>query len=496
MKKLLIITCLMLTVVELQSYGADYRNYIAANSGYIYPELTSKPTFTFNPSPGNPGGTGAYAKPKTSYTTPTPATSSYNSTKYPAIPLIAEFGYPDSPFPTLLYNSTERNLNYVFSNAQEYYRRGQYQLARREIDKVVPHYPNSPTIMMTKSQIEDALGNKAAALEYANNALGLHQDGEFYTWRAYMMIKQGDASKIDAIFKDLEQAGTIGIFSYDSEAIWALMDDKSIPSTLKADIYKYYIKKGSNINKPRAISIVASYIQFIYSLDDNDPLFQKLGKTKNQILTGYLATLQDRDAALIKAIMKVASGNTFVGRKEIISALSKSDKLEHDARMAGASLRILKPIPRKIDSYSIGVKVRPAEKKTIDDMLLGAPIIITEILNPELRAKGIREGDKITKINGKTLASIGDIIDVGEYMRGAKDSIIKIEIPRIPGEIELKRTYHIQTELVDYLILPMSVSKSSGGYESFAPIERRKPSGMLIYDYNEEKSYSGYKYRM
>lgn len=482
MKKLLICMCIVLLSSGLKSYSSEY--------GY-----------------GNQPYTPEYAGYSTKGNT-TPST--YNKVKYPAVRrkcIHSTFNSYDNPFEeTSGYDSNIRRLSGIFDLAEKYYDTGNYQLAKREIDKLIPYYPNSTEISILKSQIEDMLGNNTTAMEYANNALRFYQYDELYTWRAYLMIKSGDISKTDAILSDLSKCSVYGhyhLFAYGTEIIWTLMEDKNIPSTLKADVYKSFIttkygQRGQKIIVP----IIASYIQFIYSLDDSDPLFKKLGKTKNQILTAYLATLQDKDAPVIKGIMKFASGNTRAGKKEIISAIELAyDSFGKDffqnniLDVVGNSLRMLKPMPRKVDSYGIGIKIKLVKNENESLFDNWYSVIITEILNPDLISKGLRVGDKITKINGKNINSIGDINDIEEYMSGEKDSIIKIEAPHIPGELVLNRTYHIQDQVYDYFVLPLLIKRKSGGYIFIGPDSHRAPGGMYIYDESDVKT-NYYQYTM
>ena len=408
------------------------------------------------------------------------------SVKYPIMPIITNWNI-DYPINNPVTSNQELRLRNIYDYAVKYYKSGQYINAQREINKVLQYYPNSPRMLMLKSQIEDGIGNNAAAIEYANKTLNLVQDEPLYLWRAYLMLKSGDTSKINLIYKDLDNINTYttNIFSYGNETTWAWQDDKNIPSTMKADIYKYYIKRmNQSFATTISVIIAASYIQFIYGLDNNDPLLKKLGKTKAQILSAYLNALKGgKSSPFINGIMKIASGNTRTGQKEIISAFSQLSKYDSDLKtlidMVGSSLRIIRPMPRKIDSYSIGAKIKTDETLS--------SVIISEILNPELIQKGIRQGDKITKINGKSISLIGDINDVGEYMRGEKDTVVRLEIPRIPGEITIHRNYHIQNQVYDYFLLPKNINLKDETI-TIGPC-KNNPSGMFMYNPNNNRHY-------
>lgn len=474
-------TLLLFLILLINQLNCNANNYLISSSQVAKPQAPK-----FSTTPKSPFSITTTSSPiGTKYTASQAIVK--NNAQYPVFPIINNYKMVD-PFGNLTGGSSEIYYRNLYDSAKEYYEKGQYSNAQKAINKVLPYYSNSLSMLMLKSQIEDGLGNNTIAMEYANKVLSKVQDEQFYLWRAYLMIKSGDASKLPLIYKDLDNTNIRinNIFKYGGEIIWALNEDKNISSTMKADIYKYHIKKANASHiTATSVPITACYIQFIYSLSDSDPLFKKLGKTKTQILSAYLTALKDEKIApFIRGIMKIASGNTRVGQKEIISAFAQTSKYDNSmetiVEMVGASLRLIKPMPRKIDSYSIGVKVKPDETLTY--------IIVDEILNPDLYSKGIQRGDKIVKINGKTIASIGDINDVGEYMRGKKDTTVKIEIPRIPGEIALNRTYHIQAQVYDYFILPKYI-KTKDGTISIGP-HSRKPSGMIMYNPNYNYKYN------
>lgn len=424
-----------------------------------------------------------------------PAYSYNNSQIYPAVPLIYISSF-DSPFSDVEYDSKKRALRWAYNQAKEFYRNQQYEQARKELDKVLVYYPNVPLFMLFKSQIEDVLGNNSIALEYANNILNYSQSYELYAWRAYLLAKSGKESNLNGFRNDINNAILYTKLHPNEEEteryedykrkklqyypiLWAYIDDKSIPTTMKAEVYKALI---TNLNKKQglieSIPVTASYIQFIFSLDNSDPLFAKLGKSKNDILSSYIALQNGQYTSFIKGIATTASGNTRVGLNQILNAFSQTNdnvaRLKYITAMVGDSLRILRPTPRKIDSYGIGLQIGyDANLRNIK---------ITKILNQDLISKGIREGDVITSINGKNLYSINDINQIGEMMRGKKDTTIELEIPRIPEKIVAKRNYHTQQVVYDYFYLPKSV-KINGSYTNNIRIlpYSSEPCGMIMH---------------
>lgn len=420
--------------------------------------------------------------------------NNFVTTKYPQIPIIHGDGL-ERPFPSSISYTYELEARNAFDDAESYYKNGQYINAQRSLNKVLSRYGNSACILLFKSQIEDALGNNQTAIEYAGKALnlykpatvGFYNDNPLYMWRAYLLIKQGNETNLSAIYKDLDSAGSFYDFQTHGHnplirkkrieyypVVWALMDDKRIPSTMKADIYKYFVKKTNHND----MAIIASYIQFIFSLNDSDPLFKKLGKTKQQILTLYLATLKNPYCSQIaKGIVKMASGNTKVGLDEIMTGLTtfnvdgvdKKEVTKHILAQVSDSLRILKPMQRKEDTYTVGAVIG------VD----GTNLYISRVLTPDVSGKGVQQGDKITKINGHSVSSYGNPYEVAKLLDGKQNTSVKVEIARIPGEITLNRTSHLQADVYDYFILPQSI-KIMNQYIYVEPIVMY-PSGMIYH---------------
>ena len=205
---------------------------------------------------------------------------------------------------------------------------GQYNEALNKINEVVACYPNDPIANFLRSQINYALRNYNEALKDVNTAILVVDDQwKLYAWRAYLYLKIGNSSNIEKIYQDLqsilalEHSSKYGYSNhikkisqgYYNKYIWFVIFDKSIPSTMKASVYKYLMKAVNSQSRQNKIAytlpIISSYIQFIYSLDEKDSFFKEQNKTKAEILSKYQNITPGQYATIIKGILFVASGD-------------------------------------------------------------------------------------------------------------------------------------------------------------------------------------------
>lgn len=138
------------------------------------------------------------------------------------------------------------------------------------------------------------------------------------------------------------------------------------------------------INLPMYKRTIASYIEYVYSLDDSDPVFIKLGKNKKEILNLYITTLRGKYADIIKGIYYIASGQYETGVKMTYNSfcalinkysssfdVSKEDINDADGIISGA-LSLL----QKFDIYYIqlpnAVKINDIGIKTLWEMRTGS----------------------------------------------------------------------------------------------------------------------------
>lgn len=141
-----------------------------------------------------------------------------------------------------------------------------------------------------------------------------------YSYRAYLYLKTGDESNLELVLKNIDNAIILGTsttegislsYNYQKNVLllYELLDDKNISSYMKHRVYQHIISKSIQIEGTYGtIPIIANYIEYIYSLDDNDPLFAKYGTNKTKILNSYIDGLRGKYAPIAKGIFIVASG--------------------------------------------------------------------------------------------------------------------------------------------------------------------------------------------
>lgn len=234
---------------------------------------------------------------------------------------------------------------------------------------------NSIILLVQKSINCNAKGDINNAIINLNNAFSiLEKEGytatskhtpstmkDLYLYRAYLYLKSGNESYLNAICQNIYYALSfynvlpsssslclyasnlhnnnflyVNLTAYDQRnLIYEILDDKNISSYTKNEVYKYIIsilntKAGTYMTLPA----IASYIEYIYSLDNSDPLFKKLGKNKTQILNSYIATLRGYYAPISKGILIMASGQFNEGCNLIYNGFRELNNLEDERKYA------------------------------------------------------------------------------------------------------------------------------------------------------------------
>lgn len=281
----------------------------------------------------------------------------FSSDYVPLITLYDEHGRAEYDMDT----GKTRYLDKYSSNSAEYsdavnlYNKCQYSLALNKLNQILQRYPHDAPSHMLKSQIEYTLDKYDDAIQSANRLLVGNSDVMPRLWRLYICAESGNEKYLNLMYSDIVYVLNTNS-DYTKKAlngefnsyIGDIIDNKNIPSTMKSKIYKYVIsycnKKYGNVY---SVPMIASYIQFIYGLDDNDVLFKTLGKTKSGILQSYINVAQGQYRDIIIGIYTVASGNKEKGSNQILIGFKKIDTdhshVGYALNILNNSMRLLRP---------------------------------------------------------------------------------------------------------------------------------------------------------
>ena len=255
------------------------------------------------------------------------------------------------------------NASIMYNEAVKLYNQYDYSSALNKINKILQNYPNDAPTYMLKSQSEYALNKYDDALDkYEDAILSVNKviaiiDGVLpRLWRLYICADSGNEKYLNIMYNDISYVLNAKNNGYKEKAlsgeynsyIWNIVDNNKIPSKMKSKIYKYVIsccnKKYGNVY---SVPIIACYLQFIYSLEDNDILFKTLGKTKSSILQSYINVVQGQYRDIIIGIYTVASGNKTKGSNQISIGFKKIDTDDYHVgyalKMLNNSMRLLRP---------------------------------------------------------------------------------------------------------------------------------------------------------
>ncbi len=350
-----------------------------------------------------------------------------------------------------------------------------YNHALAEANSVVYAYPNDPQAYFLRSQINFALNNIPAAMDDINKSIELKNDGKLYAWRAYLYMKKNDEKFIKNIIDDIDNVlHSDSIKAYLAHFVcgkynrlfWAVLEDDSILSDIKIMSYKYVISSlNDTYGNIYSVPLIASYIQYIFSLDDNNNFFKKSNKKKVQILESFIDAFEKQQgiySELIKGILTLASGEIATGSDIINNSfinIDYKDEVEYGLNMLDNSRRILKPKLRVTNYYGLGMRINNH--------------CIAEIRNKELTTKyGIKVGDEVIEIDGISVKYLGEN-DIIEKLRGEKDSTVKIKFQRC-GVLScsnytktIQRTYPITVREKELYNLPAKIKLKNGFYDYY-----------------------------
>lgn len=329
----------------------------------------------------------------------------------------------------------------MISNAVYYLDTGNYSSALEEINRILTFYPDDPQAHFVKSQINLNLNNIDAAIKDASISINGLQHTKLYLWRAYLYTLQGKEENFTKITNDIDKVFETNDLRwwYSEKEVWGVLNDKNIPSTLKYSIYKYIINKtNKEYGNILAVPIIANYIQYIYSLDNNDILFKKLGKNKQQILISFsnaFTNMKGKYSGLIRGILILASGDLETGSNIINQNLEKIynsenyygdyKSIKYAVHMVDNSSSVIKPKVITKKTYGLGIQITTEENPTMD-----ADTVIEQITNPKLTTiYGIQPGDYILKI-GEENVSRAYIGYISDKLKGEKESLVKITFGR------------------------------------------------------------------
>lgn len=258
----------------------------------------------------------------------------------------------------------EYSIDFTFRDQRQrefenLYEQKKYKSALKKLPSVEPDYSNLAGLYMCISFVYNAAGDIENAIKYFNAAFAiLEKDGyalssgykhpvmgKLYLYRAYLYLKTSKESNLELVLKNIDNAFLLSGYPLPKECLnkallYELLDDKNISSYMKHKVYQQVInnvyKAGAMIcdgndrcyidHTYRTIPYIASYIEYIYSLDDNDPLFSKFGTNKTQILTSYIQNLRGKYAPMAKGIFLVASGQFEQGIDVIYNSLLPLEK--------------------------------------------------------------------------------------------------------------------------------------------------------------------------
>ena len=252
--------------------------------------------------------------------------------------------------------------------------------------------------------------------------------------------------------------------------------------------YKYAIQKmeakGGNIY---TVPLIASYIQYIYNLDDNDSLFIRLGKHKEQILSSYIEAFEKQGGIytnIIRGILIVASGDVKNGSDiinnnylniKVDSETAFSNK-EYARNMIINSMSILKP--KLTQLYKPGTIITKKKGTVIKPYELGGNVVAINGVN-------------IIDHFGKEIFTTRQI----NYMlSGEKGSYVNIEYKGYDGKTITKTVQRVYpVEGYDYFVFTSDSNhamvlipiKGIGGYQNYYNPNRVKKNTekemMLMY---------------
>lgn len=246
-----------------------------------------------------------------------------------------------------------------------------------------PNEFTSIILFVQKSIICNAKGDINNAIINLNNAFSiLEKNGytptsnhtsdtmkDLYLYRAYLYLKSGNENYLNEICQNIYYALSFynalpsrnmfyssdlhskeflynGISAYEQRnLIYEILDDKNISSYTKHEVYRYIISiLNTEVGTYITLPAIASYIEYIYSLDDSDPLFTELRKNKTQILNSYISTLRGSYAPISKGILIMASGQFNEGCNIVYNGFQglNLDEREYASYLIHYSLFILR----------------------------------------------------------------------------------------------------------------------------------------------------------
>lgn len=333
-----------------------------------------------------------------------------------------------------------------------------YTSALSKINRIIMICPDDPQAYFIKSQIDLALNNIENAIEDVNISIKNLQHPKLYIYRAYLYAKLGKKENLPQIINDIATVSSSNL-SYEyrrrllggmfNNYIWDILDDKNISSSFKYSIYKYVMNfANEKYGNVYTVPVIASFIQYAYSLDDNDNLFKESGKSKEQMLQLFINAFSQggKYSKIIKGALIVASGNIQNGSNIINEGLFVIYKnyghtygdttMSTAAKIAATFDNLLKPKIINKSVYGLGIVL-----KTDYLYEMNAENRVEKILNSELTTNyDIKTGDYILAINGENV-SRERLEKLSQKLIGEKDSYIEVTFGRLKNIKESLKYY-------------------------------------------------------
>lgn len=324
--------------------------------------------------------------------------------------------------------------NKMIARATYYYRAGDLNTALREINSTLMYYPDDVQVQFLKSQISYKLGDLEESIECANKAIEILQHPKLYIWRVFLLVQTNDKKNINQISKDLkliiadsgpyENRVLGGAYN---EYIQEILSKDRISSDMISTTFETLLKLmiENDCNTRTIIPVLARYTQYIFDLDNSDPLFVKYGKDKNSILKAYTSSFQGQYSEIMTGLLTYASGDREKGSQQIESGFKNIDvdkyNLNYAVGMIENTNRIIHPYESEYTIYGIGAKYKYAPYRfgiIIDSVKAGSPADLA----------GIKAGDKILALNEKNLSEYPSSDEIDRVVSYDNNTFIKLTL--------------------------------------------------------------------
>lgn len=173
------------------------------------------------------------------------------------------------------------------------------------------------------------------------------------------------------------------------------------------------------------IPVMATYVQYIFDLDDSNQLFIKSGKDKNAILKSYTSSFQGQYSEIMTGLLTYASGNFEKGSQQITLGFQnvKIDpyNLKYAASMIKNTNCLIRPFESEYTIYGIGAEYAHTQYMN--------GIIISKVKagSPAEHA-GIKVGDKINSINNINLSAYPTFKELSRVVSNNNNTTVKMEL--------------------------------------------------------------------